>query len=261
MILHQTSNSKSSDNFNAFFYTDQKWDSHFHKNFELVCVLSGKVNCIVNGVTHTLKSGDLGLCLSYEVHSYHPENDALYWVCVFSEEYVKTFAKLVRNKQSSSFKFNCNRQVLQYIKALLINGEKPSVLTIKSCLYAVCAEYLNNVTLIEYDSKRQQLMVEITKYVEENHTKKITLSDISEHLGYDYHYVSRCFGRIFNMSFTEFINLYRLETALNLLIETNKSITEIALESGFQSVRSFNNFFKLHYRINPSQYKKQRNLF
>ncbi len=260
MILHQTSNSKSSDNFNAFFYTDQKWDFHFHKNFELVYVLSGNVDCTVNGKTYTLSSGDMGLCLSYDVHSYTPQNDALYWVCVFSEEYVKTFAKQVSNKQASSFVFRCREEVLQYLKALLINEEKPLLLTIKSCLYAVCSEYLNNVTLIEQDTKRQQLLVAITEYVEKNHTKKITLTDISEHLGYDYHYISRCFSKIFNMSFTEFLNLYRLETALNLLIETNKNITEIALESGFQSVRSFNYYFKLHYRINPSQYKKQRNL-
>lgn len=260
MMLHQTSNSKSSDNFNAFFYTDQYWDFHFHKNFELVYVHSGSVDCTVNGKTYTLTSGDFGLCLSYEVHSYTPKNNALYWVCVFSQEYVKTFAKLVRNRQGNTFKFRCSEEILQYLKAFLINEEKPSLLTIKSCLYAICAEYLNNVQLIEQDTKRQQLMVSIAEYVETNHTKKVSLRDISEHLGYDYHYISRCFGKIFNMSFTDFINLYRLETALNLLIETNKSITEIALESGFQSVRSFNNCFKKHYRINPSQYKKQKNL-
>lgn len=260
MILHQTSNSKSSDNYNAFFYTDQKWDSHFHKNFELIYVHKGAVDCTVNGKKYSLSSGDFGLCLSYEVHNYSPKNDALYWVCVFSEEYVKTFAKLVQNKHGNEYVFKCKDDVLQYIKVSLINQENPSLLTIKSCLYAICNEYLENITLTEQDTKRQQLMVSVTKFVEENHTKKITLKDISEHLGYDYHYVSRCFRKIFNMSFTDFINLYRLETALYLLIETNKSITEIAYESGFQSVRSFNNYFKIHYRINPSQYKKQRNL-
>ena len=260
MILHQTSNSKSSDNFNAFFYTDQHWDFHFHKNFELIYVHSGSIDCTVNGNTHTLSSGEFGLCLSYEVHSYSPKDNALYWVCVFSEEYVKTFAKLVRNRQANTFKFRCKEEILQYLKVFLINEEKPTLLTIKSCLYAICGEYLNNVQLIEQDTKRQQLMVSIAKYVEANHTKKVGLKDISEHLGYDYHYISRCFGKIFNMSFTEFLNLYRLETALNLLIETNKSITEIALESGFQSVRSFNDYFKKHYRISPSQYRRQKSL-
>ncbi len=257
LILHQISNSKNSDDFNAFLYTDQKWDFHFHKNFELIYVIKGSMECNLNGKTYTLNSGDFGLSLSYDVHSYTPKSNTLYWVCVFSESYVKTFAKLIQNKQAKGYKFRCKDEVITLLKAVIINEEKPLLLNIKACLYAICAEYLNQVELIENDYKHQQIMFDIIDFVQKNHTKKIGLSDIAEHLGYDYHYISRRFRKIFNMSFTEFLNSYRLETALNLLLETNKSITEIALESGFQSVRSFNNYFKIHYRISPSEYKKQ----
>lgn len=58
------------------------------------------------------------------------------------------------------------------------------------------------------------------------------------------------------MSFTNFLNIYRLETAIRLLEETDKKITDIALESGFQSVRSFNNSFNLKFGISPREYKR-----
>jgi AraC-like DNA-binding protein len=58
------------------------------------------------------------------------------------------------------------------------------------------------------------------------------------------------------MSFTNFVNLYRLEAALELLENSNASILDIALSSGFQSVRNFNDFFRKNLNITPSQYRK-----
>lgn len=60
------------------------------------------------------------------------------------------------------------------------------------------------------------------------------------------------------MSFTDFLNLYRIETALRLLDETDKKITDIALESGFQSVRNFNEAFRKKIGISPSEYKLRK---
>jgi xylan 1,4-beta-xylosidase len=57
------------------------------------------------------------------------------------------------------------------------------------------------------------------------------------------------------MSFTEFLNSYRLDAALALLTETDKDITEIALESGFQSIRSFNEYFKSRIGTTPVKYR------
>ena len=58
------------------------------------------------------------------------------------------------------------------------------------------------------------------------------------------------------MTFGEFVLVYRLETATRLLDDTKKSITEVALESGFQSVRNFNRAFRKKMKISPSEYRR-----
>ena len=58
------------------------------------------------------------------------------------------------------------------------------------------------------------------------------------------------------MSFTHFVNMYRLETAIELLENTDGDITDIALGSGFQSVRNFNDYFKKSLNMTPSEYRK-----
>lgn len=257
MIFHQPHNSKSSYSYNAFFYTKEIWDFHFHKNLELIYVVKGSVKCLLNNTEYTLKEGDYGLCLPYEVHSYIPQDDTLYWVGVFSEDYVRLFANHIRGKQANGFVFKCPESTNNLLQSTLISENVPSIYVLKACLYAICDAFLCEVDFSENQGNKKTNISLIVQYISENHTKNITLKDIAKLLGYDYNYVSRFFHSTFNMSFTNFLNIYRLETAIKLLEETNKKITDIALESGFQSVRSFNNSFRLKFGISPSEYKRK----
>ena len=54
------------------------------------------------------------------------------------------------------------------------------------------------------------------------------------------------------MHFSRYVNLYRVERATNLLMNTDMSITEIALSSGFQSIRSFNRVYLELTGLSPS---------
>ena len=254
MFFHQSHNSLN-NNFNATLYKNEIWEQHFHKSFELVYVIEGTLICYSNGDEYSLKSGDLGLCLPYDIHAYVPKDDTLYWVCVFSEDYVHDFYKMIHNK-TGDFKFNCSDSVTQFITENLINNAAPSRLLIKATLYSVCDEYLKSVNLTDKNKKLKENISVITEYVEKNHTKDIKLSDIGKLLGYDYHYVSRYFHTIFKMSFSEFLTLYRLETATQLMKQSDKKMVDIALESGFQSARSFNACFKSHFKMSPTEYKK-----
>lgn len=256
MFFHQAHNSLSNYNYNIAFYTDKGWDYHFHRNLELIYVIEGAVNCTVNNKPYRLTAGEFGLCLPYDIHHYVPERDTLYWVLVFSEEYVRFLAKRFSGKTGDGFKFLCKNTVETFIKEQLINGDSPTVLTLKACLYAVLEEYLDQITLIEKPTKETRIISFIQDYVIEHHTEKLTLSDLAKELGYDYNYMSRYFHNTFNVSFSDFVNIYRLETAIALLEDTDENISSIALKSGFQSVRAFNDFFKKNTDLSPSQYRK-----
>ena len=256
MIFHQPHNSKSNYNYNAVFYTKEKWDPHFHKNLELIYVIKGAVVCSVGSKTETLSEGDFGLSLSNEIHSYSPCENSQYWVGVFSEDYVRTFANKTQDKVGEGFRFRCADSVKDYLVANLITKESPPIYMLKSCLYAVCEEYSKQIDLKEKNLKDSETVFKITEYILKNHKNDISLSDISNLLGYDYHYVSRLFHSVFNMSFAEYLTSYRMGTAIALLDETDKAIADIAFESGFQSVRSFNNSFKNRYGTTPSAYRK-----
>lgn len=256
MIFHQPSNSKTNYSYNTAFYTDEIWDFHFHKNLEMIYVINGAVNCNINNKPYRLTAGDFGLCLPYDIHQYIPECDTNYWVLVFSEDFVRYFSNQLIGKSSDGFKFRCDSDEELYIKSRIIDNKSPTIITLKSCLYALCEKYRNAVNIKNKDDKRNTMMVEIVNYISENHTGELSLRSLAERLGYDYNYVSRWFRRMFNMTFTQFTNIYRLETAVRLLNDTDKSITYISHESGFQSIRTFNDFFKKNTGLSPSEYRK-----
>ncbi|MBQ8813117.1 MAG: helix-turn-helix transcriptional regulator [Lachnospiraceae bacterium] len=257
MFYHQPHNSTGNYSYNAFIYNNVNYKPHFHKNFELVHVISGHVHCTAGEKSATLSTGDYALFLSNEVHSVCSVGSSQCWIGVFSGDFVHTFEKQVKNKTGSTFIFQCEKSINDFLTMNLIKEIEPPLHLLKACLYAACFEFSNQVTFSEQKNKSDLLMRSITDYISENYNNKINLSDISEALGYNYHYLSKCFHKIFKMPFTDFLNSYRLDAALGLLTETDKEITEIALESGFQSIRSFNDVFKTYTGTTPSKYRAE----
>lgn len=260
MLFHQPTNSIGNYSYNCYRYQDICWDYHFHRNFELIYIVSGQVRCTINGKTAILDAGDYGLCLSNEIHAYQSVGQSASWVVVFSGDFIHAFEKQIKNKVGSGFRFQCSNKVTEYLKSVLFGPTEPSIYALKSCFYAVCNAYCSAVTLMEQAGKSDLLMRSIVEFIQANYRSPISLTDVADALGYDYYYISKSFHRIFNMSFSDFLNSYRLEAAITLLTETDEKVTDIAFESGFQSIRSFNHFFKSRTGQTPVQYRSQRHM-
>jgi len=75
-------------------------------------------------------------------------------------------------------------------------------------------------------------------------------------------HLSQTINEQLNQTFSEFINIYRVEEAKRLLLDTRKkhiSILAIAEEVGFNSKSSFNAVFKKYANITPSEFRKAAN--
>ena len=57
------------------------------------------------------------------------------------------------------------------------------------------------------------------------------------------------------MTSVEYINNYRLERSAYLLSSTDKSIMEISMDVGFNSVSYFNKLFKIKYKLTPKEFR------
>ncbi|MBO5019498.1 MAG: AraC family transcriptional regulator, partial [Clostridia bacterium] len=68
----------------------------------------------------------------------------------------------------------------------------------------------------------------------------------------------RFFKNMIGISFNRYVINYRLSHACYLLNNTDSSIINCAIDSGFYSIRTFNRNFKTQYGITPEEYRKQK---
>ncbi len=101
----------------------------------------------------------------------------------------------------------------------------------------------------------------VYKYIREHYQEKITLAVIAEQVNMAQEYFSRFFSKTMKKSFFEFLNEYKINRACKLLIETDKQISEICYESGFESIPFFYRQFKKFKNCQPKNYRQNYQKF
>ena len=111
----------------------------------------------------------------------------------------------------------------------------------------------------KFDWKKGDVLVGVgqrvifEKFIDENYTKKISLTSAAKALGFNYYNLSRLFSRYLNISFTEYVNSKRLLLAYTLICSSNKTILEIMYATGYTSERTFYRCFKDYFNMTPMQ--------
>ncbi len=258
-LIHQGHNSYGNNNYNAYTYNNTNWQTHFHKNLELIYALQGEILLTVNENEMTVPTGVCAMILSNQIHSFTVGNDALAWVLVFSEDFVPEFASFIKDKQGSTPIFRLEDEIDDLLRQNFILGET-SMLMKKACLYAVCDQYLKQIRLEERKTKNDLLICRVLDYIETHFCEDITLESIAQEFGYEYHYLSRILNQNYNIRIKKIINEHRVDKAIQLLEDENLTMTELSMRCGFQSIRTFNEVFHSVTGQIPSQYGKNASL-
>ncbi|MDQ0972214.1 xylan 1,4-beta-xylosidase [Neobacillus niacini] len=102
----------------------------------------------------------------------------------------------------------------------------------------------------------QSRVNEIKQYIHQNYNKPISLSKLADKLYLTPQYTSKFIKQHLDMNFTDYVNLVRLNQAVEELLYTNNSVTQIALNHGFPNLTSFYKAFRDKYKETPINYRK-----
>ena len=84
------------------------------------------------------------------------------------------------------------------------------------------------------------------------------LPAVARHCGVSEGHLSRLFHHATGLTFREYVTQVRAEHARALVLHTSRGITEIAYESGFQSLSQFHRVFRKAYGTSPGQLRASR---
>lgn len=237
---------------------------HWHPEAELLILRRGTMTLTLEDRTMELREGQFALIPSGEVHSGVPEK-AWYECVVFD-------GRGLTDILQGSTKERVN-QILS--TPLLVGGtEELSALTnalsqrktgyqtaALSALFALLTKLVQTVPAAPLPQRRKSRLIPFEKavlYLREHYGEPITLQDISSAAGLSEKYFGEYFKNITGLPPIRYLNEYRAERAAEQLKRTEKPVTEIALECGFNDLSYFIKTFRKHYGISPGNYRKHQ---
>ena len=256
---------------------------HWHSEAELVLVLEDRVQCGVNGEQFEIKKGE-GLFInsgSLHMAGIHMGNYKGQSVSfVFLPEFISgdhmglLYRKYVEPVTGNSdFKgcllkrdipwqreiLECLERIYDYCKENRWTREMQvrNELSYAWTLLAERERPENGIYIEEPGNTKQEKRVkEILEYMKSRYADSITIEDIAREVNISRTECFRCFQKITGQSPMEYLPFYRLQQASHKLRNTDSSITEICISSGFNHPSYFGKKFREMYGVSPAQYRK-----
>ncbi len=250
---------------------------HSHKNFELNYIVSGSGRRIVGDNISSFESGDLVLLGPDLPHSWEVlETQAnrppscitthFYENIISSDFFNIPELEDVENllKQANrgiSFSGGDKRKVKIKLERLVKLERLESYIELlnifNTLLHTRDFEYLTGETdLPNKFTKDLDRISKVYEYVFLNIGEGIKLADVADLMHMAPGSFCRYFKKKTNRTFSQYVKSVRIGIAAKMLVETEKSITQICYESGYNNLANFNHYFKKQMNKTPSEYRK-----
>lgn len=108
-----------------------------------------------------------------------------------------------------------------------------------------------------YVSVSRERVNAILAYIDEHYTEKIKLEDLVDVVHINKFYICKIFQQCTGKTLFNYVNIVRIQKATELLIGTNRSVTNIALSVGFQDINYFSRTFKSIMGMSPMEMRKK----
>lgn len=224
---------------------------HLHQSFELIYLEEGEMTVTINNTPYHLQKNELLFIFPNQIHSIQ-STISKHTLFIFSPHIIQSFFIEKNGKLPKS-----NRLILPegYVQLLKELSQESSTYQIKGFLYLICDLFDKQNHYADAISTPENFLSNILLYIENHFKEACTIGDIAKSTLYNPEYLSRTFKKNIGISCKEYITVRRLSYATYLLTKTDANCLSCALESGFNSLRSFNRNFKQFLNVSPMEYK------
>lgn len=233
---------------------DYNFPSHLHNSFEFVNVNSGEMLVTIDKKTYTLKAGDSVLIFPNQIHELVTLEHSSHFLCIFSPKLVQAYSATFVDKCPVSNDLKLDEF---YIKKLMQLKDDYSIFELKGILYSICGIFDRNSEYKMRGNDKEKLLPKIFEFVDMQFAGDCSLATLAEYTTYNYVYLSKFFKNCIGISFTDYVNRYRVnEACYKFRNDPNKTVIQTAYECGFTSLRTFNRNFRRITGVTPSKYQE-----
>ncbi|MBR5270796.1 MAG: helix-turn-helix transcriptional regulator [Clostridia bacterium] len=246
---------------------------HYHNYIEFLYALSPGACVWINGKSHKFNEGDFVIINSGELHTVTFNENANYICVKFSPQILYAYEQaLYEFKYVMPFLFdnahqkyfskdelkntNIHKLTIEIMQEW--NKKEPAYeLVLRANILRIFSEVFRfwhkNKSLISETALTDTLKKALV-YIGENYSST-TEKEVAKHCNISYNHFSYSFKNLMGQSFNQYLTTIKIREAEKILVSSNKSITEIALDTGFSSASHFISRFKHYKHVTPKQFR------
>lgn len=245
---------------------------HWHDEFELIRVSEGTLCLILDGQEYRLETGDTAFVAGGQAHAATPES-CVYDCVVFDPTMLlrtgdacKSYIHRIQSGSvvvTSYFPASCTpvHETIQRLFRTAFDAKRqPNALLILGALLeffgwvfeeGACTEIVSE---LPQHARRIRHLKQALRFIEEHYAEPITLTQLANEAHMSSKYFCRFFRQMTRRTPVDYLNYYRVECACHELSTTEKSVTEVALDCGFNDISYFIKIFRRHKGMSPGKY-------
>ncbi|MBB6635502.1 AraC family transcriptional regulator [Cohnella thailandensis] len=256
-------------------------ENHWHEEAEFLFVEDGQATFRIGYDEYELAAGDAVFIDGGELHGAFPLNGSgcSYRAVVFDLNWLidpkdgissRFLQPLSRGRIALATPFGSasewGRRVLESLRAITdmeVSEDPAKEMRVKGLLYLLLAEFWTSgewkarSRADSQDAKTIERMKGAMAHIELHFNRRLPVGELAEIAGMSEGHFSRVFKEFMRKTPVEYINHYRLRHAALRLGESDLTVGEVALESGFDNFSYFSKMFKALYHCSPSDYRRR----
>ncbi len=255
-------------------------EPHTHSYTELTVILGGSAVHIVDGEQYDIKAGDVFVINGDTFHGYSDVHSLKLCNIMFEFnkmiEYDTGLKKLpgfqslfilepyYRKEHKFESKLELNTDMLKFVEDMIyillqeFEEKREGFESVIRAYFISLAGYLSRKYTAGQKTSSQKMfhLANAITFIENNYTSQIKNSQVAAMAYLSERHFIRIFKQFFKVTPTEYLILHRLEHACRLMNSTELTMTQIALESGFNDVAYFSRIFKARFGLSPKEFRK-----
>ena len=232
---------------------------HLHAELELFWVQSGSLQVDTGTHTYILRAGDLAFFFPNIVHGYQSAGAGGQFFMAISAPSLlgELITTLVQYRPAQpilrAWQMHSDISYAMHRLCTDISGGRE---VRRALLHLMLARILEATELIPIgEPKAMDLTAQLIQYLWLHFRQPLTLDQVAHDLGVSRYHLSRGFSQRLGSSFSDYLNFLRLNEAQELLVSTDRNISDICFDCGFTSQRTFHRAFQKIYQTTPRHFR------
>lgn len=240
---------------------------HWHDELQITWISEGELEYSINGDKFRLGSDKLLLVQSHQLHSSHTTTSDVKTLCInftpeiFHPLILKKYIQPMLNSHAFAYSLLLLKpyQITMLKKFQNWKQEPLGYFSVMNFLSQVFEEILKEFEedAETPDREETRLFHEMLGFVHANFAQPLSVKDIADSAILNKNRCTALFKKYTNMSPIKYLNEYRLYTAKNMILHTDKSISDISADVGYNQISHFIEQFRLSYGMSPLKYRNK----